>query len=68
MTEHDTYYSTTRPQQPRKKVVGVCVNIANRLDMPTWLVRVITVLLALKAPVLVLMAYFIAWIVLSERT
>ncbi|MCF2908768.1 PspC domain-containing protein [Pseudoalteromonas sp. DL2-H2.2] len=68
MTEHDTYYSTTRAQQPRKKVAGVCVNVANRLDMPTWLVRVITVLLALKAPVLVVMAYFIAWIVLSERT
>ncbi|WP_046004830.1 PspC domain-containing protein [Pseudoalteromonas rubra] len=68
MTEHDTYYSTTRPQQPRKKVAGVCVNVANRLDMPTWLVRVITVLLALTAPVLVMVAYFIAWIVLSERT
>ncbi|MCO7188653.1 MULTISPECIES: PspC domain-containing protein [unclassified Pseudoalteromonas] len=68
MTEHDTYYSTTRSQQPRKKIAGVCTNLAKRLDMPTWLVRLITVLLALKAPVLVLMAYFIAWIVLSERS
>jgi phage shock protein PspC (stress-responsive transcriptional regulator) len=68
MTDHDTYYSTTRSQQPGKKIAGVCANLAKRLDMPTWLVRLITVLLALKAPVFVLMAYFIAWIVLSERS
>ncbi|MCG7562581.1 MULTISPECIES: PspC domain-containing protein [Pseudoalteromonas] len=68
MTEHDTYYNTTRSQPPRKKLGGVCSKLANRLDMPTWLVRLITVLLALKAPVLVAMAYFIAWIMLSERT
>lgn len=54
-----TYKSMTRNLH-NKKLAGVCSGFAERFDLPVWLTRLITVLIALKFPVLTLVAYGLA--------
>ncbi|CAM4052774.1 PspC domain-containing protein [Pseudoalteromonas byunsanensis] len=50
-----------------KKIAGVCAGVAQRFDMPTWLTRLLTVLLFLKFPVVTVLAYAIASVVLPTK-
>ncbi|MCF6434993.1 PspC domain-containing protein [Pseudoalteromonas sp. MMG022] len=50
-----------------KKITGVCAGVAERFDMPTWLTRLLTVLLFLKFPVVTVLAYAIASVVLPTK-
>ncbi|MBD1580920.1 PspC domain-containing protein [Pseudoalteromonas sp. S16_S37] len=51
-----------------KKLAGVCAGIAQRFDIPIWLTRVLTVLIFLKFPFMVAMAYGISYAVLPSKS
>ncbi|NOU51753.1 PspC domain-containing protein [Pseudoalteromonas sp. JBTF-M23] len=51
-----------------KKLAGVCAGIAHRFDIPIWLTRVLTVLLFLKFPLMVAMAYGISYAALPSKS
>ena len=50
-----------------KKVMGVCAGIARHYDIPTWTVRLATVLAFLAFPGAIALAYFVAVILLPSR-
>ncbi|BBN80463.1 hypothetical protein PA25_04480 [Pseudoalteromonas sp. A25] len=51
-----------------KKLAGVCAGIGQRFDIPIWLTRVLTVLLFLKFPLMVAMAYGVSYAVLPSKS
>ncbi|KZN37252.1 PspC domain-containing protein [Pseudoalteromonas luteoviolacea] len=60
------YYKSQFQKAPKKKLAGVCIQIAKRFDLPVWLVRVLLVLLALKFTWLCIVGYGIGWLCLSD--
>ncbi|WMN58391.1 PspC domain-containing protein [Pseudoalteromonas xiamenensis] len=51
-----------------KKLAGVCSGFAERFDMPVWLVRLLTLLVFFKFPVLIVIAYGLAACCLPTKT
>ncbi|MFC3033594.1 PspC domain-containing protein [Pseudoalteromonas fenneropenaei] len=43
-----------------KKIAGVCSGIAERVNLPVWLTRLLTVLVFFKFPIFIIVAYALA--------
>ncbi|MBQ4832938.1 PspC domain-containing protein [Pseudoalteromonas sp. MMG010] len=50
-----------------KKISGVCSGLAQRLDLPVWSTRLVTLLLFLSFPVGVLIGYLVAHCCLEDK-
>ncbi len=50
-----------------RKVAGVCAGFAGYYQQPRWLIRLLAVMLLLMFPLVTLMAYLVAAVVLPER-
>ncbi|WP_350671072.1 PspC domain-containing protein, partial [Pseudoalteromonas sp. CAL494-MNA-CIBAN-0108] len=50
-----------------KKISGVCSGLAQRLDLPVWSTRLVTILLFLSFPFAIALGYFIAHCCLEEK-
>ncbi|MCF2857553.1 PspC domain-containing protein [Pseudoalteromonas sp. SMS1] len=59
------YYKSQYQHAPKKKLAGVCIQVAKRFDLPVWLVRVLLVLLALKFTWPCIVGYIIGWLCFS---
>ncbi|KZN29415.1 hypothetical protein N480_06750 [Pseudoalteromonas luteoviolacea S2607] len=59
-------YQSQDKSVSKKKIGGVCILLARRLDLPVWLVRVLVILLALKFTWPCIVGYGIAWLCMSE--
>ncbi|MEI5639701.1 MULTISPECIES: PspC domain-containing protein [unclassified Pseudoalteromonas] len=60
------YQSTMSHMNSSKKIGGVCAQLARRFDLPIWLTRLLTVLLFFKFPMLVVLAYGVAWFAMPK--
>lgn len=63
------YYSSkqTYKNQHNKKIAGVCAGLAERLELPVWVTRVLTIFVALSFPIFTGIAYLIASISLPSK-
>ncbi|WP_338411621.1 PspC domain-containing protein [Pseudoalteromonas nigrifaciens] len=50
-----------------KKISGVCSGLAQRLDLPVWSTRLVTILLFLSFPFAIALGYLIAHCCLEEK-
>lgn len=64
-----TIYDTNRwyCQRAHRKVSGVCAGFASYYQQPRWLIRLLAVLLLLTFPLVALVGYLVAAMVLPNR-
>ncbi|AOT09850.1 PspC domain-containing protein [Pseudoalteromonas luteoviolacea] len=60
-------YKNTQRYLGKKKIAGVCIEVADKVDLPVWLVRLLMVLLALKFTLPCIIGYFIGWLCLTNK-
>ncbi|KID57809.1 hypothetical protein JF50_03390 [Pseudoalteromonas luteoviolacea] len=60
-------YKNTQRYAGQKKIAGVCCQVAQKLDLPVWVVRLLMVLLALKFTWPCIIGYAIGWLCLTSK-
>ncbi|MCF6441092.1 PspC domain-containing protein [Pseudoalteromonas luteoviolacea] len=64
---HSRKYESTLSPRGREKIAGVCCEVAQRIDLPVWLVRLLLVLMAFKFTWPCIIGYFIGWLCLADK-